>query len=93
MGKESWLYRSAFAKGVASGRAKAMAKIEDRLYAEIIETRLRVYLGAQDPALLERIRAVTDRPTLYAWQLEAIYLSDADGARLLAEKIQKAVLH
>jgi hypothetical protein len=92
MGKERALYRSAFAKGEAVGRAKSEAAIEVRLHAEIIVTRLIVWLGALDPALLERIRAITDRPTLYAWQLEAIYLSDAEGARLLAEKIQKAPL-
>ena len=81
---ESTLYQSAFAKGEA--------KAEARLYVETIVVMLGRWLGTLDPALAERIGAVTDRPTLRAWQQEALYLSDAEGARRLVDKIRIAPL-
>ena len=89
---QSTLYQSAFAKGEAQGEAPGEARAEIRMCIETIVVLLGRWLGILDPALAERIGAVTDRSTLRAWQLEAIYLSDADGARRLAEKIQQAPL-
>ena len=49
-------------------------------------------MGAVDPAVRERIATLSDREILKAWQQEALYVADAEGARRLAEKIQKAPL-
>jgi predicted transposase YdaD len=93
---ESTLYQSAFAKGEAQGEAKGEARgearAEARLYVETIVQILVRWLDALEPALSERLGAVADRLTLKAWHQEALYLSDAEGARRLAEKIQKAPL-
>jgi predicted transposase YdaD len=89
---ESTLYQSAFAKGEAQGEARGEARAEARLYVETIVQILVRWLNALDPALSERLGAVADRLTLKAWHQEALYLSDAEGARRLAEKIQKAPL-
>ena len=81
---ESTLYQSAFAKGEAKGEA--------RLYVETIAQILVRWLGALEPAVAERLGTGADRLILRAWHQEALYLSDAEGARRLAEKIQKAPL-
>ena len=47
-------------------------------------------LGAVDPAVATQIRAVTSLDTLDIWFNEALDLTDAEGARRLAEKIGKA---
>lgn len=49
-------------------------------------------LGALDPATRERIRTVTDLETLKLWYEEVLFLSDAEGAQRLAEKIRNAPL-
>ena len=77
---ESTLYQSAFAKG------------EAKVHGEVIIQVLSRWLGVLDPAVSERIGAVADRSTLRAWQQEALYLSDAEGARRLADKIRIAPL-
>jgi hypothetical protein len=89
---ESTLYQSAFAKGEAQGEARGEARAEIRMCVETIVVLLGCWLGTLDPALAERIGAITDRPTLRAWQQEALHLADAEGARSLAEQIQKAPL-
>jgi hypothetical protein len=77
---ESTLYQSAFAKG------------EAKVYVETILRILAHRTGAVDPTVAERIRAVSSLETLNAWHEQALLAVDAEGARLLAEKIQKAPL-
>ncbi len=79
----STLYESIFEKGESRGRAEQCA-----------DTILRILNrrgGALDPAVVTRIRAV-DLETLEAWLNEAIDLSDAESARRLVEKIDRASL-
>ena len=80
----STLYQSIFEKGEARGEARA--------YVETIIQLLIRWMGALDPAVRDRIRALSDADTLKAWHQEALYVADAEGARRLAEKIQKAPL-
>jgi hypothetical protein len=89
---ESTLYQSAFAKGEARGKAEGKAEAETRLYVETILRILAHRTGTVDPAVAERIRAVSSLETLSAWHEQALLVIDAEGARVLAEKIQKAPL-
>ncbi|MEO5730997.1 MAG: hypothetical protein ABI134_32170, partial [Byssovorax sp.] len=77
---ESTLYQSAFGKG------------EARAYAETILRILVHRTGTVAPTVAERIRAVSSLELLKAWHEEALLAIDAEGARRLAEKIQKAPL-
>lgn len=77
---ESTLYQSAMAKG------------ETKAYGEMLVRVLGHRLGALDPAVRERIRAVTDLETLKLWHDEVLFLSDAAGAQRLVEKIRNAPL-
>ena len=77
---ESTLYQSAFAKGEAKVHGEVIIQVLNRL------------LGGLDPAVSQRIGVVTDRSILRAWQQEALDLSDAEGARRLAEKIRTTPL-
>ena len=86
--EKSTLYQSIVARGEASG----MIKGEIKVYTCEVVTILTRWLGVVEPGLVERIKVETDRPTLGAWREEALYLSDTDGARRLAEKIQQAPL-
>ena len=73
------LYQSAFAKGEAS---------------VCVETIIRILVhrtGTVAPTVAERIRAVSNLELLKAWHEEALLAIDAEGARRLAEKIQKAL--
>jgi hypothetical protein len=45
-----------------------------------------------DSTVAERLRAISRHETLHAWHEEALLAIDAEGARQLAEKIQKAPL-
>lgn len=85
---ESALYRSIFEKGEARGKTEGKAEA----YAQTIIRILTQRMGALDPVTRERIRALSDVETLAAWQEEAILVLDAEAARRLAEKIQKAPL-
>jgi hypothetical protein len=85
---ESTLYRSIFEKGEAQGEARG----EARGKAETILRVLTHRLGLLDPAVRERIRALSNVETLTAWYEEALLAVDAEGARRLVEKIQKAPL-
>lgn len=85
---ESTLYQSAFAKGEARGEAKA----EARLYVETILRILAHRTGTVDPTVAERLRAISSLETLQAWHEQALLAVDAEGARLLAEKIRTAPL-
>jgi hypothetical protein len=93
---ESALYKSIFEKGEARGEERGEARGETRgkaeAYAQTIIRILTHRMGALDPAIRERIRAVSDVETLAAWQEEAILVLDAETAGRLAEKIQKAPL-
>jgi hypothetical protein len=79
----STLYNSAFEKGEAKGEAKGQADVLIRI--------LMRRLGTLDATVRERIRATTDRETLSVWVDEALDLTDAEQARRLAEKIQRAL--
>jgi hypothetical protein len=79
---ESELYKSIFEKGEARGEAKA--------YAEMLIRLLIHRMGTLEVAIRERIRAMSDLETLKAWHSEALVATDVDGARRLADKIQKA---
>ena len=81
---ESELYKNILAKGEARGEAKS--------HVETIIGILTERLGALDPAIRERIRAVSDVETLGAWMQDVIRVRDAEAARRLVEKIQKAPL-
>jgi hypothetical protein len=82
--EKSILYRDLLARGEAAGEAKVLT--------EGIVTILTRWLGVLKPGVVDRIKVETDSVALWAWQKEAIYLSDAEGARRLAEKIQQAPL-
>jgi hypothetical protein len=87
---ESELYRSTFEKAEARGRTEGEAKA----YAATLVRLLTYRMGTVDPAVRERIRAVSeaDPETLKAWHDEALLVIDADAARRLVEKILKAPL-
>lgn len=78
---ESTLYKSAFEKGEAKGEAKANVLIQ------ILMRRLMTL----DATVRERIRATSDREMLSVWVNQALALTDAEQARQLLEKIQKAL--
>jgi predicted transposase YdaD len=84
----STLYQSIIKEGETRGEARG----EARQTAETIIRALAHRLGALDPAISDRIRAVSDIETLTAWYEEALLAVDAEGGRRLAEKIQKAPL-
>ena len=69
--------------GEAQGRKKALADMLLRI--------LTYRLGLLDPSLRERIRACTDVDALDAWWQEVALTTDAEAARRLADKIQKAL--
>ncbi len=77
---ESTLYQSAFAKG------------EARMCVETILRILAHRTGTVDPTVAERLRSVSSLETLKAWHEQALLAVDAEGARRLAEHIQKAPL-
>jgi hypothetical protein len=79
----STLYQEIFEKG------KARAKAEERV--ETIIRLLMHWMGTLDAELRERIRAVSDLDMLKAWQDEALFLHDAEGAEQLAGKIGRAL--
>jgi hypothetical protein len=82
--EKSTLYRDLIARGEAAGEAKVLT--------EGIVTILTRWLGVLEPGVVQRIKIEADRLTLRAWQQEAIYLPDAEGALGLAEKIRNAPL-
>jgi len=77
---ESELYRSVVEKGEARNKAETVIRILTRR------------MGALDPSIRERIRGLSDIETLDAWYDEALSVLDAEGARRLADTIQKAQL-
>lgn len=77
---ESWLWQ----------RAKDLGRAE--ACGETIVRVLVHHLGAVDPALRERIRALVDQDLLNDWYDEALFLRDAEAAQRLADKIRKALL-
>jgi hypothetical protein len=81
---ESTLYKSAFEKGEARGKAEQCAET-------IIQLLIR-WMGALDPAVGERVRTLMDRDALEVWYKESLFLNDAAAAERLAEKIRKASL-
>jgi hypothetical protein len=85
---ESSLYKSIFEEGEARGEARGRVAALAGMLARILTYRL----GILDPALRERIRTCSDADALEAWCEEAALIADADTARRLAEKIQKAPL-
>ena len=84
----STLYESIIKEGIAQGEARA----EARSKAETVTRVLRYRLGVLDPAIRDRIRAMTDIDTLSSWYEEALLAVDEEGALRLTEKIQKAPL-
>jgi hypothetical protein len=76
----STLYQSALEKGETRSKAETIIRI------------LTHRMGSADPAVRERIRALSDAETLTVWYEEALQAVDAEGARRLAEKIEKAPL-
>ena len=76
----STLYQSALEKGKTRNKAETIIRI------------LTHRMGSADPAVRERIRALSDAETLTVWYEEALQAVDAEGARRLAEKIEKAPL-
>ena len=81
---ESTLFQSAFARGEARGEAT--------VYRETTLRILALRTGAVDPAVTERVRAMTDLATLKAWLDEALLLNDAEAASKLAAKIRRVAL-
>jgi hypothetical protein len=83
---ESELYRSIFEEFEAKGRVTGDA-------ARMAETIVRILMrrmGELDLAIREKIRGLSDIDTLTLWYEEALDVVDAEGARKLAETIQKA---
>ncbi len=80
---ESTLYQSIFSKGMAKAKAE--------MQAEAIVRLLTRWLGSLDPALQERVRAVSDLEILTPWYDEAFSLGDTEAAERLAERIRKAL--
>jgi len=75
---ESTLYQSAVKKGEAKSCAETIIRV------------LTYRMGSLDPAVRERIRGLADMETLTVWYEEALQVVDAEAARRLVEKIQKA---
>lgn len=84
MGSE--LYESIIAKGEARGRV--LGATESR--AETVVRLLTYRMGAIPASVRERISTMTDAATLSAWYDEALLILDAEAARRLLEKIEKA---
>jgi hypothetical protein len=80
---ESTLFRRAFEKGEAKGKAEAQAKI----LIQILTRRL----GVLDAAVRERIHATSDLELLSVWVNQALDLTDAEQARRFVETLQKAL--
>lgn len=89
---ESSLYKEIFEKGEAKGEARGEARGRVMTLAGTLVRILTHRLGVLDPALRERIRTCSDVDTLEAWWEEALLVADAEAARRLAEKIQRAPL-
>ena len=81
---ESSLYKSAIEKGKLEGKAEAHADTLIRI--------LMRWLGPPDTTFQDRIRAASDRDLRAAWLDEALFVTNADQAGRLAEKIQKALV-
>jgi len=79
---ESELYQSVFDKGAAKGDSQSKAETIIRI--------LMRRMGQVDLAIREKIRGLSDIDTLTFWYEEALDVVDAEGARRLAETIQKA---
>lgn len=75
---ESELYRSVVEQGVVQNKRDTIIKILMRR------------MGWLDMAIREKIRAVSDVDFLNLWYDDALGVVDAEGARRLAEGIQKA---
>lgn len=88
----STLYQSIFEKGEARGRIEGKAEGKAEAYAETIFELLTRWMGTVDSAIRERIRELSDTDILKTWYQDALHLTDAEEARRLAEKIQKAPL-
>jgi predicted transposase YdaD len=102
---ESELYQSIFSKGEARGEARGRVEGEARGLALGVargeaQTRIATILqiltrrlGSLDPALRERIQAVSDnRAVLSTWYDLALDVVDAEGAQRLVDIIQRALL-
>ncbi|HSO00533.1 MAG TPA: hypothetical protein VLS89_19710 [Candidatus Nanopelagicales bacterium] len=75
---ESELYRSVVEKGELNGMRETIIRILMRR------------MGALDMAIREKIRALSDIDLVRVWYDEALGVVDAEGARKLAETIQRA---
>jgi predicted transposase YdaD len=97
---QSSLYQEIFSEGAAEGEVRGRAEGEARgeargqriQQADAIHRVLTARLGYVDLGVRQRVRAETDTDTLSEWYQEALLCTDADGARRLAEKIQRAPL-
>jgi predicted transposase YdaD len=85
------LYQTIFQKGKAKGRTEGKAEGRAEVHAHTIVRLLARWLGTVAPALRERIRAERDLGALTLWYDEILYVSDAEAAQRLAEKIQRAL--
>jgi len=85
---ESVLYKEIFEEGEARGEARGAARTRADTLIRILSLRL----GTLDPAVEARIRALSSPEALQAWFDEALVVVDAEAARQLVEKIQKAPL-
>ncbi|HSN98125.1 MAG TPA: hypothetical protein VLS89_07500 [Candidatus Nanopelagicales bacterium] len=79
---ESELYRSLFEEVEAKGEAK---KVRETIIGILLRR-----MGALDMAIRDKIRGFSDVDMLNVWYEEALGIVDAEGARRLAETIQKA---
>jgi hypothetical protein len=77
---ESSLYKSAIEKGKAEAHVDILIRILMR------------WLGPPDTTLQDRLRAASDRNLLAAWLDEALFVTNAEQAGRLTEKIQKALV-
>ena len=84
MGSE--LYESIIAKGEARGEARGTTAAR----AETVVRLLTYRMGAIPASVSERVSTMTDAATLSAWYDEALLMPDAEAARRLVEKIEKA---
>ena len=91
---QSSLYQEIFSEGAAEGEVRGRAEGEARgqrmQQADAIHRVLTARLGYVDLGVRQRVRAETDTDTLSEWYQEALLCTDAEGARCLAEKIQRA---
>jgi hypothetical protein len=76
---ESTLYAGALTRGRTEANKETLIRI------------LSHRMGNLDPALRDRIRALSDVDTLTPWYEEALLVVDSDGAHRLAEKIRGAL--